>query len=865
MDNAPATPSHFHPTWEKWLCDVIGIRERLRLLSRTADALSDTFLYVLQHRPDKFLGLFEHLWLHEKSNLLEKPTLRSEIQDLSANHLCRVNFPLKLRETWLPFERLQDLVQRYMEHPEQFPFLIVEQSDMAQFFGTRWDFLSKYFSVGKDDGLDFLLGILDCIQRSCPEPSSVQQTQKVFDLYVAIYAKLAVADDEPAARRQIREYFYERGILDPDEKAPMWTWSSCCLWVAPPDMVTKHSLRTIYSRTLLEEQMGNVENLFQRTLGIPDASLKDLVTELEVLRDEGCQRYNRTAFEASPLIYHETPHGEPGWYRTSDCLWSSETEIRGKVILDGCWESDKRLFVGKLGVKLLTLQMVYDELRQSPQSSTDEIKVAILSLNGLLQAERTLLDPEPIRKAKIFPVRYPNGTVVLSSVGVDFAIGDRDKLRTKFQDKISLLDFDLEDVRRLKPFFEWTSLQDRYLSNSVTERTSISSDPGRPISSRNRDLKCKAYYIARVAATFNSPRFEDDPRKVYEQLRTMAVMEIDGISSVLEMFQNRQRFQVEVATANEHIDDTSERLTIYVPEERKAQELCFGSVLPRKLAAWLMRRPTSDNEGAIEADAVNALTSIFACDRSVLDDILDDQGIIQVPFGNEDESDGDDDEDGDEDEEEEEEEEEQPQSDSRFETDGASSGQQITPTHSSTNDSSSPYTGPSDGAFDMSDMQDALSGIAGHADGYESFDGLDVMRRFRSANQLERDKKVGAAGELYVFELLSKLELPDWDRGNWQSTIRKYVTIHPDYRDMEPWNTRETADLVYVDTAGHFTDTLIGCGCLDNEWHGARPKYYIEVKTTTGPCGTPFYMSGNQYQLTRWDEFTPPKIVQKYT
>lgn len=118
--------------------------------------------------------------------------------------------------------------------------------------------------------------------------------------------------------------------------------------------------------------------------------------------------------------------------------------------------------------------MVYDELRNSPQGSIDEIKVAILSFNGLLQTEPIHLDPEPIRKARIFPIRYPSGTVVLGSMDVEFAIGDRDKLKTSFQDRINLLDFDLEDVRRLKPFFEWVSLQNRYLSNSVKERTSIS-------------------------------------------------------------------------------------------------------------------------------------------------------------------------------------------------------------------------------------------------------------------------------------------------------------------------------------------------------------------------------------------------------
>lgn len=141
--------------------------------------------------------------------------------------------------------------------------------------------------------------------------------------------------------------------------------------------------------------------------------------------------------------------------------------------------------------------MVYDELRQSPRSSTEEVKVAILSLNGLLHTESARLDPEPIRQAKIFPVRYPTGTVALSSVSVDFAIGDRDKLMMMFSDKIALLDFEMEDVRRLKPLIEWLRLQDRYLSNSVEESTSISSDSGRPISTPNRDLKRKAYHIAR--------------------------------------------------------------------------------------------------------------------------------------------------------------------------------------------------------------------------------------------------------------------------------------------------------------------------------------------------------------------------------
>ncbi|KAF5665414.1 hypothetical protein FCIRC_10567 [Fusarium circinatum] len=848
--------------------------------------------------------------------------LRSKIEDLPAQKLCGVDYSLKLKEAWLPLKYLRHSVDRYMEYPKQFPFLKLEESDIT--VGSKWHFLSDYFSY---------------IQRSCPERPSRSQTQKVFDLYIAIYARLTVTSGGPDARLKIRQFFDKGGVLNPNQN-PMWTTSRFCLWTAPPDMVMFHSLGSSYMERVDKEKFRNIESLFKGTLQIPDASLANLVTELTKLREKGCDEIPRmrtiydylhkakiplpslkAAFEASPLIYCETRHGESGWYKTSDCLWSSETVIRGKAVLDECWEAYENFFVGKLGVKLLTLQMVYDELRQSSGKNTEETKVAVLSLNGLLQTETTRLDPEPIRQAKVFPIRYPTGTVVLSSM--------------MFRDKVALLDFEMDEVRRLRPLIEWLRLQDRYLSNSVEESTFICSDSERPISTPNRDLKRKAYHIAR-------PRFEDNPLGLYAQLRTMRVVEVEKISSVLRIFQNKQSFEIPVATANEHIEDSTGNLTIYVPKERRAQELCFGSVLPRKFAAWLMRSQKSPGDVPVETDIVKILTAVFASERFVLDDVLDDQGILTVSFDNEDEEDNNDEAEEHQVEDQEEEGQEQRLSDSRLEANDTSP-EQLTPDRSSINAVTPPYTGssgtspegnlqetfveetisqrshmsyqphsgrvhrssqsdlspsspqplhhttdhapsnplsvmtspseqqssedaryrsildrviekarsaafPSRGSFDMTHMRNALPG--GDTDAYQSFDGLDVMGQFRSTNQLERDKKVGAAGELYVFELLSCLDLPNWNRSNWQSTIRSYVTIHPDYTDLQAWRGRETADLVYVDAEGDLTNTLIGCGYLDHdEWHGARPKYYIEVKTTTGPCSTAFYMSGKQYQL----------------
>lgn len=102
-----------------------------------------------------------------------------------------------------------------------------------------------------------------------------------------------------------------------------------------------------------------------------------------------------------------------------------------------------------------------------------------------------------------------------------------------------------------------------------------------------------------------------------------------------------------------------------------------------------------------------------------------------------------------------------------------------------------------------------------------------------------------------MFEVLSRLNptLPGFSRDNWESTIRKYVRLHGDYADMEPWNGRETADITYTDSGGVFTSLLIDKGYLRSEiWAGRRPKYYLEVKSTTSTWETPFYMSKFQYE-----------------
>ena len=78
--------------------------------------------------------------------------------------------------------------------------------------------------------------------------------------------------------------------------------------------------------------------------------------------------------------------------------------------------------------------------------------------------------------------------------------------------------------------------------------------------------------------------------------------------------------------------------------------------------------------------------------------------------------------------------------------------------------------------------------------------------------------------------------------------------MHPKYQDLEGWTGRETADLVYIDQDGVFTQYLRatcfgGFPILQSgNVEGFQPiEYFLEVKTTTLACDTRFFMSKWQY------------------
>ncbi|KAJ5189913.1 hypothetical protein N7472_008927 [Penicillium cf. griseofulvum] len=911
LDETPEAPNASHSSWIQWLQTSTGVRKNLRLIAKDGRSLSSAWDYLSKYRPQKLLGFLRHVWADEGRFVIESESLRQALRETDASRLCDVDLPgeCRLHEAYLPFPNLIHQCAQFIDNEAVLPFLHLEGDSTVEQLSSNWLFLHTALGVKKDEDLDFLLDILKWLKTSNPDASDISVFRHIFSLYSAIHAKLVGTRIKVELSERIRSFFQSDDYIfvpqfdEAGVSSALWTNLELCLWRAPLNLISKYPIEPIYQNFVADEtEMSYISTLFTQTLEINSASWSDLTIELAELRESETQNLTsildvyknihqmnifgfvedlRREFRENPLIF-VTSNSQNGRYKSSECLWSSTTEIRGRVTLNDDYDELKEFFIDTLGVQTLTLQMAYDDLLEAGSEATmDDIISKIWCLNALLSTDETYVDPKPLLQKQIFPVLYPDGSKALRSTDTRFAIADREYLASRFRGKIKMLDFTQAEVRSLKVFFDWANLSHCYLSASVRELTSISGDTTPFNPSPTRDLKLKAYAMLRVAGTFQSPRYHADRLGLYRLLRTANIEVADNIVTLLRIAQGGRTVDVEETVAKLHFSEQASILSIYLPRDKKAQELCYCDLLPRKLVDWLTRDPVTQILEPIDADMVKVMMMICNIHPSAAYLILDREGVAEIDIPNEDIEVDD-----------------EIHSEASYSSETSSNGDlgqftsadtsipiqnvqdqtRLTARQTSTsfNPPSSDYDRPvpislvnshspeddmqyrhlldhviqsargtlfpSNGAFNMSQLNRALPGNEENGQ-YEGFDGPGLRNAFRSNSQFERDKK--------AFELLGRIDpsLTDWSDRNWQSTIRHYVTIHPDYATMARWYGRETADIVYEDTEGAFTSLLINHGYLEaDEWEDKRPKYFIEVKTTTGPLGTPFYMSKRQFE-----------------
>ncbi|KPM37810.1 hypothetical protein AK830_g8763 [Neonectria ditissima] len=955
LQDEPPTPEGFALSWGDWLEARISLRRSLQIaqIKDGRMGVSAAFRYIEANRPEKLLGALQHHWALEEATIIGSPELLDELCAMEVP--CKGNdfYPISevLATTYLPLPELERKAARYTEG-EKFMFLDLGEDVTSGSYQPKWGFLVDHLCVGDQDDFEFYLNILKTIRYNNTAPS-VSRSSRILDLYETIYSRCRESED-PLAAQAVREAFENDHLVftpGTGSRPAVWAAPNKCLWDALENVQTayplEHLYRTGFGRS--QEDLEVLGQFFKATLKTPDCSWKTYLNELRHLKLTGNEDFDwiyklysclettslglseqddeqlRNAFLKERLVYASFGNSS-GWYSIAQCLWSSATQIQGRIPLNDLYPDLETFFVGSLGVQELTIQMAYEELREmgtrEPAPSVAKVKETIWAFNSLLDSEGFFNGAQDIVSGRIFPVRYPDGSVMLQTSRTQFAIADRKALREIFRPRAKLLDFSLDEVRRLKPFLEWLDIESRYLSAMVREISTVSGGRMDRLRYPDREIRQKAHAFFRVAVHFNSPRAADHSLALYKVLLGTEVYETDGISSELHLSQDGHDMVHSQNQSELHLRESGNVLKVYVPHDPKEQGFCYFSTLPRRFLEWMMTNPGTLFTKDAGSRAAHVVTSILNAPMINVAQILEAEGIIDVEVPEESEINLDD-----------------PEgytapvengvtgedSVSHHFAEGISRSRSDPMLRSTSNavvlahhggppspdyafyDDGSDWTPPAPGSntgsknpsqplflFGTPPQAPSFSSVhsspattpepvANHDPAYLEligdviaaaakvsfpakgspdistlFGGLSMApnevessRRFGSRSPQERDMKVGALGELFVFELLSNLapSLPGFGRHNWQSTMRKFVTAHSKYSDMPPWIGKETSDIVYHDTDRVLTELLVEKGHLQREaWLKKTPRYFIEVKCTTGKCETPFYISKAQYQ-----------------
>ncbi|KAI0424953.1 hypothetical protein F5Y09DRAFT_118782 [Xylaria sp. FL1042] len=765
--------------------------------------------------------------------------------------------------------------------------------------------------------VDFALSMFKYLRDAFYSEAVAPDTSRLCELYDHIQEKCWGSEHRIDETRKVRAFFsLEPSIYIPGSQIT-WASLDECVWDAPQEMETKYVLKQLYGSCSCRrgDKCPYFTDFFVETLGIRAyCTWEDYIEELEELKDacddvdtimgiyEGIDSLPlehldidaiREVFENKALIYASVDN-EMSWYKPSQCVWSTSALLKGKVSLNEDYEDLDHLFTQVLGVKRVDLQMAIDDLKltsSQPSVSVAEMKESIWTVNSLLSTESSPPNPSEIIQRSIFPVRHPfGGGIICETVKVEFFIVDREQLKRSFSNKVKLLDFSLKEVSHLRPFLQWCGFQGRYLSCCVKEVTSFPGEGASLVSTPSLQIRHKAHAFLRIACHFNSPRSRSaqDLQCLYGALKNARIFETDAISSNLRVLQDKEVHEVESSRTTLHINENALGLNVYIPRKKDDQQFILSTKLAESLLNWMMTHPTTQICDGIEGGAVNATRDVFLVPYAKLSEALEENGIATIDLENTDEI--------------------LPGSDlvltpfgvsvegirnldihdeDATEYDGVSTpisgAESATASYNASSYSPERRSSvensftrvqissiehpalPRDGTADSHYIATLSRAItAGRRDnipvhGESNRERTSSSRHeavylgLGSPSQGERNYKVGAAGELYVFELLSHLSgaqgLPAFNSNNWKSNIRKHVTVHPEYADMEDWRGSETSDITYSDVQGVLTDELIEKGYLAQDlWGGKRPNYFIEVKSTTSSCETPFYMSKGQYR-----------------
>ena len=120
----------------------------------------------------------------------------------------------------------------------------------------------------------------------------------------------------------------------------------------------------------------------------------------------------------------------------------------------------------------------------------------------------------------------------------------------------------------------------------------------------------------------------------YQVLRETEILETEGISLDLSLHHDGVTHVVPGEAIPLHIDERPSGLKIYIPRKKDDRDYAFSSVLPRRLFEHMMIDPATNIAEKSTKDGISAIKDVLLAPRSRMTIALDDNGIAPVTVEN---------------------------------------------------------------------------------------------------------------------------------------------------------------------------------------------------------------------------------------
>jgi hypothetical protein len=190
LDAVPTGVLHHRRSWKQWLTEFAGVQSYPQLRNPAGWALSDEFQYIIEHLPEKLIGLLKRFWWSYESEMV--PALVRELRSCWVP--SEADLAASLESTFLPLPRLEEIVERLKI--TKFPFLAMPE-ELTDENEHEWLFLKRFGvrSDGGSDDLHFYVEALAIIADENKDECSPDILEALFEVYGAIEQNCSSPDD----------------------------------------------------------------------------------------------------------------------------------------------------------------------------------------------------------------------------------------------------------------------------------------------------------------------------------------------------------------------------------------------------------------------------------------------------------------------------------------------------------------------------------------------------------------------------------------------------------------------------------------------------------------------------------------------